>query len=108
MADHLSGRHRDTLAKIFDHKGGPNVEWREVLSLVEAVGSVERRPNGKLKVTIGPETEVFPDFSDKDVERQTLVDIRRMLTGAGLSPGGAGSGDERDRDHGDSRWGEPT
>jgi hypothetical protein len=108
MAEHLSGRHRDTLAKVFDHQGGPNVEWREVLSLLEAVGTVERRHNGKIKVTVGPETEVFPDFSEKDVDRQTLVDVRRMLTEAGYAPGEAGTGNERDRDYGDSRWGKPT
>ncbi len=107
MAEHLSGRQRDTIAKVFDHQGGPNVEWREVLSLLEAVGTVERRHNGKLKVTVGPETEVFPDFSEKDVETQTLVDVRRMLTGAGYAPGELGTEDQRDRDYGDSRRGRP-
>ena len=52
MPDHLSGRHRDTLAKIFAHPSSRNVEWREARSLLEAVGSVHEAHNGKLEVTL--------------------------------------------------------
>lgn len=84
-ADALNYHHRDTLGKIFGHPSSGNVEWREVLSLLEAVGTVEREHNGKLRVRLGPESEVFRRPHGKDVDRQTLVDLRRMLTEAGLS-----------------------
>lgn len=109
MPDHLSNHHRDTLAELFDHQRAGNVEWRKVRSLLEAVGTVEEEHNGKLKVTVGPETETFSHPSGKELERQTVVDLRRMLTEAGYAPGGEGeTDDERDRDYGDSRWGKPT
>ena len=54
-----SNHHRDTLAEIFDHQGGGNVEWRKVHSLLEAIGTVTEEHNGKLKVEIGRETEVL-------------------------------------------------
>jgi hypothetical protein len=108
MAD-LSHHHRDTLAEIFDHQRGGNVEWRKVRSLLEAVGTVEQEHDGKLKVTVGPETEVLHVPHDKDVDRQMLVDLRRMLSEAGYAPGGEGATEDlRDRDYGDSRWGKPT
>ena len=108
-ADALNYHHRDTLGKIFGHPSSGNVEWREVLSLLEAVGTVEREHNGKLRVRLGPESEVFRRPHGKDVDRQTLVDLRRMLTEAGLSPEETPPiADERTRDHGDGRWGEPT
>jgi hypothetical protein len=45
----------------------------------------------------------------KDIDQQLIVDLRRMLTQAGLEPGSAGATpDERERDYGDSRWGKPT
>jgi len=45
----------------------------------------------------------------KDVDRQLIVDLRRMLAQAGLEPGGDGAvADARSRDYGDSRWGKPT
>jgi hypothetical protein len=82
----VNNHHRDTLRKIFGHASSGNIEWREVLSLMEAVGTTEREANGKLKVTIGSETEVFQPPRGKDVDEQLLVDLRRMLSGAGLAP----------------------
>jgi hypothetical protein len=80
-----------------------------VLSLLEAIGTVTEQHNGKLKVTIGPETEVLHPPRGKDIDAQLVSDLRRMLKQAGFVPGGGPpSADERSRDHGDGRWGEPT
>ena len=107
MEAHLSSHHRDTVEKIF---AGANVEWRQVVSLLETVGSVTQEHNGKLKVTVGSETETLSPPHGKDVSTRTLVDLRRMLTEGGYGPGGAPPvSDQRGhRDHGDGRWGEPT
>ena len=56
----LSNRHRDTVARIFSQPPSGNIEWREVVSLLEAVGTVTHEPNGKLNVAVGPETVVLP------------------------------------------------
>ena len=87
MAEHLSNHHRDTLAEIFDHQRGGNVEWRKVRSLLEAVGTVEVRHNGKLAIAVGSESIVLEEPRDKDVDRQTLVDLRRILGEAGYGAG---------------------
>jgi hypothetical protein len=106
---HLNNHHRDTLEQIFSHPASSNVEWRRVLSLLEAVGTVTQEHNGKFKVTVGPETEFLPAPHGKDVDAHALVDLRRMLTQAGFVPGGSAvTSDERSRDHGDGQWGEPT
>jgi hypothetical protein len=86
MAVDLNNRHRDTLERIFSHPSSGNIEWRQVLSLLEAVGTAIEEPNGKVNVTIGPETEVFHRPGGKDVDQQMIVDLRRMLTNAGLAP----------------------
>jgi len=106
--EHLSNHHRSTLREIFDHQSSGTIEWRKVRSLLEALGTVEKEHDGKLRVTVGPETEVLHVPNDKEVDRQTVVDLRRMLSEAGYGAGGKAVADERDRDHGDSRWGEPT
>jgi hypothetical protein len=85
MATELDHRHRDTVEKIFSHSSG-NVEWRQVLSLLEAIGATQEEHNGKLKVTLGTETEVLHPPRGKDVDTQMLVDLRRMLTQAGFAP----------------------
>jgi hypothetical protein len=83
----LNNHHRDTLQKIFTHPTSGNIEWRQVISLLEAVGTVQEEHNGKFKVTLGPETEVIVRPRDKDVDKQMVVDLRRMLAGAGFSDG---------------------
>ena len=85
---HLSSHHRDTLAKIFTHPTSGNIEWREVLSLLDYVGTTTEERNGKFRVTVGSETEVLEAPRGKDIDEQMIVDLRRMLRGAGLSPDG--------------------
>ena len=88
----LNNHHRNTLAAIFNHPASGNIEWRQVISLLEAVGTVTPEHNGKLKVTIGSETEMLHVPQGKDIDRQLIVDLRRMLTGAGFAPADAAAG----------------
>jgi hypothetical protein len=80
---HLSSNHRDTLLQIFQHPTSHNIEWHSVLSLLEAVGAVQQEHDGKFHVKIGDEVEVLTRPKDKDISVQQVVDVRRMLTGAG-------------------------
>jgi hypothetical protein len=89
----LSSHHRLTIEKIFRHPAGSNIEWRQVLSLLEDLGSVKKEHNGKFTVTLGTETEVFEAPRGKDIDEQVLVDLRRMLRLAGWAPD-----DEQDHD----------
>ncbi|HEY0814906.1 MAG TPA: hypothetical protein VGE11_16665 [Pseudonocardia sp.] len=80
---HLNNRHRDTVAKILQHPASHNVEWHAVLSLLEYVGQVDERHDGRFEVTIGGETEIFDKPEHKDIDEQQVVDLRRMLRAAG-------------------------
>jgi hypothetical protein len=84
--EHLDSRHRDTLRQIFEHPTSHNIEWRAVTSLLEAVGTVTVRHDGKVAVKVGPELEFLDPPSGKDVDDQMVVDLRRMLTSAGYRP----------------------
>ena len=86
MTAELGHRHRDTLDKVFGHASSGNIEWRQVLSLLTALGAVHREHNGKIEVTLGTETEILRPPRGKNIEEQTLVDLRRMLTNAGFAP----------------------
>ena len=86
----LNNRHRDTLEKIFRHPASGNLDWRNVVSLLDAVGTVEE-DGANVKVTLGGESQMLRRPRGKDVDTQMVVDLRRMLTEAGLAPptGGA-------------------
>ena len=51
---------------------------------------MEEEHNGKFKVTLGPETEVLERPRGKDIDVQMVVDLRRMLSSAGLAGRRAG------------------
>ena len=57
-----------------------------MLSLLDYVGTTTEERNGKLRVTLGPETEVFEPPRGKDIDEQMVVDLRRLLRQAGLTP----------------------
>jgi hypothetical protein len=86
---HLNSHHRETLEKIFTHPAGHNIEWHSVLSLLEAVATVEKAPHGRFVVTLGSETETIDPPKHKDIDAQQVVDLRRMLKNAGFDPADA-------------------
>ena len=86
MSTHLSHHHRQTVEKIFGHPASGNIEWRQVLSLLERVGTTTEEHNGKVKVTLGSETLILHPPRGKDIDTQMVVDLRHLLTGAGLRP----------------------
>jgi hypothetical protein len=79
----LHGDHRATVEKILRHPAGGNIEWREVKRLLDSLGATEEH-NGKVKITLGGETEVLQPPRGKAIDAQMVVDLRRMLTRAGL------------------------
>jgi hypothetical protein len=81
--EHLSGHHRDTLVQIFEEKTNYNVEWHDVVSLLRAIGSIEEQHDDMFRFRLGQETEVLRRPSDKDIDGQQLVDLRRILSSAG-------------------------
>lgn len=83
---HLNNHHRNTLRQLFQHPASHNVEWHAVVSLLEAVGTVTERHDGKVTVTVGPTTEYLDPPVHKDIDTQMVVDLRRILSSAGFGP----------------------
>jgi hypothetical protein len=77
----LNADHRETLERIFAHPTSANIEWRQVRSLLEAVGTVREHHNGKLEVSVGATTQVLQPPRDKDVDVAQIGDLRRLLRG---------------------------
>lgn len=84
--DGLSSHHRDTLTALFAHPTSHNVRWVDVVSLLAAVGEVEEKHDGRFRVSIGSEVQVFDRTHGKDVTMEQITDLRRMLTHAGFGP----------------------
>jgi hypothetical protein len=54
----LNNHHRDTLMKIFQHPTSHNIEWRNVVSLLEVVGTIEEHRDGRFQVELRPSSSI--------------------------------------------------
>jgi hypothetical protein len=84
--EHLNSQQRDTLAQIFRHPLSHNVEWHDVVDLLEAVGTVRETHKSHLVVTVGDAIETFVAPSHKDIDADDLANLRRILRQAGYAP----------------------
>ena len=85
MTEHLNNHHRDTLDQILRHPTSSNIEWKRVRSLLEAVADTTREHNGKYEVTLAGQTDYLEPPKGKDIDEQTVVDLRKMLMRAGYT-----------------------
>ncbi len=85
----LSGRHQDTLEQIFRHPVSHNIEWRHAIALLDEAGTVTEQHDGKFTVTLSGTTLVLTRPHGKDLGEQQVLDLRRLLEGAGFGPAGS-------------------
>jgi hypothetical protein len=75
MSERLASDRRATLEQIFSHPAGANIEWRVTLTLPLCSSVTENTASRSERPT-----------REKDVDKETIVELRRMLSSAGLSP----------------------
>jgi hypothetical protein len=80
----LDRRHRATVERIFNHPVSHNIQWHDVLALLQHLDAVTEDRHDRYTVTLGAETETFDGHRGHDLGRQQVVDLRRMLRGAGI------------------------
>lgn len=83
----LHGAHLRTLEAIFRHPTAHNLEWMDVLSLMERISAVRRDGDNKWAFTIGAEHYQMHKPHTKDLTSSEVVDLRHFLQRAGCSPG---------------------
>ena len=83
---HLNHKQLDALKRVYAHPVAHNLTWHEVRTLLDAVGEVEEKHNGSWRITIAGQPEVFDPNHGKDLTVEQVMDLRRMLTAAGLEP----------------------
>ena len=84
-AARLSTHERRTLDEVFRHPAPHNLEWRDVVRLVSAVGSVEERRNNEFVFTAAAQTLHTRKPHTKDLTQADVTALGHFLTRAGLS-----------------------
>jgi hypothetical protein len=76
----LTGAHRRTYERIFQHPVSHNLEWQDVRAMFRQLCEVQEEPNGNLKVTRQGRELVLHPARTKDVaETEELMALRHFL-----------------------------
>jgi hypothetical protein len=82
----ISGSDRRTLEAIFRHPLSHGLSWREVVLLINAIGSAEERHNGEFMLSVGQERMPMRRPHNKDLTAPEVMDLRHFLARAGWAP----------------------
>jgi hypothetical protein len=86
MRTTLHGAHLRALDAIFRHPTAKNLEWIDVLSLMESIAAVHRDGDSRWIFTIGTERYPMHKPRTKDLSGTDVVNLRHFLQRAGWSP----------------------
>jgi hypothetical protein len=83
----LHGAHLRTLEALFRHPPAHNLEWMDVISLIEKIGTAEEKSNNKFSIEVGEQHYLMHKPHGKELTSTEVVDLRHFLQRAGWSPG---------------------
>jgi hypothetical protein len=84
----LHGSQLRTLEALFRHPTAHNLEWMDVVGLIEKIGAVHQKANDKFTFDVGGEHYLMHKPHTKDLTGSEVVDLRHFLQRVGWSPDG--------------------
>jgi hypothetical protein len=82
----LTGSHRRTLDAIFRHPTTHNLEWNDVVALIDEIGGAHEKANNEFVFEVAGEHRIVRKPHTKDLTGSEVIEIRHFLTQAGFSP----------------------
>ena len=88
----VTGGRRRTLEAIFHHPSAHNLEWSDVVALIEKIGHAQEKANNEFVFEVAGKRHVMHKPHTKDLTGSEVVEVRRFLVQAGCSPEPASHG----------------
>jgi len=85
MTVKLDHHHRVTALKIFGHPLNHNIQWHDVVSLLERFGEVHETHRRNWAVTVNGETISFGSSHQRDLTEDQVIRVRHFLTNFGIT-----------------------
>ena len=85
-SSHRAGGHERVLGMVFEHPTSHNIEWRDFVHMLGALGQVVEEPNGSLHFTVNGETLVLHRPKHKDLEEEQIMHVRHFFRKVGIEP----------------------
>ena len=82
----VTGGRRRTLEAIFHHPSAHNLEWSDVVGLIEKIGHVQEKANNEFVFEVVGKRHVMRKPHTKDLTSSEVIEVRNFLIQAGLSP----------------------
>jgi hypothetical protein len=82
----IHGAHLRTLEALFRHPAAHNLEWMDVVALIENIGAVHQKANDKFEFEVGGVHYLMHKPHTKDLTGSEVADLRHFLQRAGWSP----------------------
>jgi hypothetical protein len=81
----VSGANRRTLESVFRHPSAHNLEWNDVVALIDKIGDVERKTNNEFEFRVSGEVHFIRKPHKKDIAGPDVIKLRKFLADAGWS-----------------------
>jgi hypothetical protein len=82
----IHGAHLRTLEALFRHPTAHNLEWMDVVALIEKIGTARQEADDKFAFEVGGEHYRMRKPHTKDLTGSEVADLRHFLQRAGWSP----------------------
>jgi hypothetical protein len=82
----ITGSHRRTLDAIFRHPSPHNLEWKDVVALIEKIGESREEADNKFVFEVAGKRHHIRKPHTKDLTSDAVIEIRHFLMDAEFSP----------------------
>lgn len=86
LANAVNAADRRTLLRVFEHPLSHNLSCREVVKLLNAIGSADEQHNGEVILRAGGAELKMKKPRGKDLTAAEVMDLRHFLTAGGWAP----------------------
>jgi hypothetical protein len=83
---HRAASHERVLGMLFQHPMTHNIEWRQVVALLDSLGTTVNGGHDSLHATVNNETVVLHRPKHKEVPEEQVMQLRHFLIRAGIEP----------------------
>ena len=83
---HRAGTHERTLGMLFEHPLSHNIEWRDVVQMLAAIGTTKEGGHDTLHATVNGKTVILHGTHHKTLGSEQVMQLRHFLRDAGVEP----------------------
>jgi hypothetical protein len=81
---HRAAAHERTLEMLFSHPLSGNIEWRDVLHLLQSVGATKEGGHDTLHATVNGKTVILHGTHHKTLGEEQVMQLRHFLRSVGV------------------------